>query len=84
MGGQIAVPQAKPNIGIKKPEPFKEREALCTQSPPSVIVGRAGQIVENRVNIGANGQTEQSDVISVTSSRNVEKLQIRNNKESIP
>src|SRR2546426_6407299 len=64
MGSQIAVPQAKPDIGIKKPEPFKEREAFCTQSPPSVIISSAGQIVENGVNVGANDQAKQPDIIS--------------------
>jgi hypothetical protein len=64
MGSQVAVPQAKPGIWIEKSKPFQEREAFCTQSPASIIISSARQIIENRVNIGANDQAEQLDIIS--------------------
>src|SRR2546421_8964816 len=39
-------------------------EAFRVQSPPSFEVGGTGQVVDNRVYVGANSQTIKSDVVS--------------------
>ena len=62
----IAKEFAAPYMGIlvKETWAFEEIEAFRVQSPPSFEVSGAGQVVDNRVYVGANSQTIKSNVIS--------------------
>ncbi len=64
MSSHVFVAQAEPNIGIKKTQALDEVEAFSVQPPSSVVVSSAGYVVYDCVNVWADGQTEQVDIVS--------------------
>jgi hypothetical protein len=64
VGSQIFVSQAEPEVWVKKAQSLKEIEAFGVQPPSSAIVSSVGQVVDDCVDVGADGQTEQSDVVA--------------------
>jgi len=64
MGSQVFVSQTEPSIWVEKMQSLEKIEAFSVQPPSSAVVSTTGQVVDDCVNIGANGQTEQPDVIS--------------------
>jgi hypothetical protein len=64
MGNQVFVSQDEPEIRVKYAQALEEIEAFSVQPPSSVVISSAGQIVDHCVNVGANGQVEEPNVVS--------------------
>jgi len=58
MSNQVFVSQAKPEIWIEETQSFEEIKAFGMHPPSPVVVSSSGQVVDDSVNIGTNGQTE--------------------------
>ncbi len=75
MGSHVFVAQAEPNIWEEKMRALEEIEAFSMQPPSSVVVSNTGQVVDDCINVGADGQTEHANIVSdVTNIRDLRRI----------
>ena len=64
MEGEIAIAQSEPGLPAQRLERRHEVPALIAAAPAQLAIGEAGERIENRVDIGRDGEAQMLEIIA--------------------